>query len=108
VVFILLLFCGCAAHKIEKVEYSGLLHNYDELTPGARDLAVMVSSNPNIDMKLYNRIMLDRVRIYPSANADQGVDPNERKELAHSFNQAMVKELQGAYEPVNQPGPGVM
>lgn len=105
----LLFIFGCAAHKIEEVEYSGFLKNYEDLTPGAEDQAVMVYRNPQADLKPYTKIMLEKVRIFLSPKAvEHGVDPDELKELADYFNQALVNELKSGYQLVDQPGPGVL
>ncbi len=105
----LLLIAGCAAHKIEKAEFSGFLGDYSGLTMGTEEQAVMVYRKPGVDLKPYSRVMLDRVVIWPNPDSEyQGLDPDELKELSDYFNQALVDALKDGYELVDQPGPGVM
>ncbi len=100
---------GCSAHKIEEIEHSGFLKNYQELSPGAKDQAVMVYRNKEVDLKPYNKIMLEKVRIFLSPEGkEQGVDPDQLKELADYFNQALMTELKSGYQMVDQPGPDVL
>lgn len=104
----LVLTASCAAHKAEDVEYSGFLKNYEVLVPGGDDEAAMVYHKPGADLKAYDKVMLERVRVYLSPNAADGLDPEELKALADYFNNALKKELSSDYTLVDQPGTGVL
>ena len=103
-------FCfGCSAHKIEEVEYSGFLKDYQGMTHGSDDQAVMVYRDAQVDMKPYNKIMIDRVKLVldPKSKGKE-LDPDELKAAADYFNQALIRELKSGYQLVEQAGPNVM
>ncbi len=65
--------------------------------------------NPAMDGEKYNKLMIDRIKIWYKDDADyKGIDPAELKELADYFHQAIEAAVKGAYPIVSEPGPDVL
>jgi hypothetical protein len=100
---------GCAAQKMDVKNYSGFLGDYSKLGPGPEGGVAERYIKPGVDFKQYNKIMMDQVRFYFKDDAaDKGIDADEMKELANSFDRAVVDALGDAYPLVAKPGPNVM
>jgi hypothetical protein len=105
----LCLAVGCAGQKLEVKNYSGFLGDYSKLQPGPEGGVAKSYIKPGVDFKKYNKVMLDQVRFYFKDDAaDKGIDPDEMKELANTFDKAVVDALGSAYPLVDKPGPDVM
>lgn len=93
------------------IPLSGFLGNqdaYDKLTPGPDDGAKLRWMKAGVNFSLYNKFMVDSVIFYLADDADnKGIDPQEMKELADQFNQALVEAFSGKYPIVADPGPDV-
>jgi hypothetical protein len=91
--------------------FSGFLGDptvYQQLTPGPEGGAKLRWLKPGVDFKMYNQFMVDSVIFYLSDKADnKGIDPQEMKELADSFNTEIVAAFKEKYPIVAEPGPGV-
>ena len=56
----------------------------------------------------YNKFMVDSVIFFFADDSEyKGIDPNEMKELADNFNQAIVAAFKDKYPIVAEPGPDV-
>jgi len=91
-------------------KYSGFLEGYySKLKPGPKDGVKMRWLKPGTDFTQYNKFMIDGVVFYFADNsAYKGIDPEVMKNLADTFNKAIVEAFQGKYEIVSEPGPDVM
>jgi len=91
--------------------FSGFLGNqntYDKLTPGPEDGAKLRWMKAGVNFSMYNKFMVDSVLFYLADDADnKGIDPQDMKELADQFNQALVEAFAGKYPIVADPGPDV-
>jgi hypothetical protein len=112
----LLLLCaalstGCASTPPgdTKPKYAGFLSDYSKLEPVPNGDGAERYLKPNENWKQYNKVMLDRIRVWYKDDADyKGIDPTELKTLTDYFQNAFVKALEPTYPVVTQPGPGVL
>jgi hypothetical protein len=112
---LLTLVSGCASKNGAKSaakdagQYVGFLSDYSMLAPATDKSDAMVYRKPGVDLKQYNKIMLDRITIWLKDDAEyKGVDPTEMKALTDYFHEAFVRELGTDYPLVQEPGPGVL
>lgn len=76
------------------------------LQPGQEGQAAMVYINPNAQWSRYNKIMLEPVEFWDSA--DSTVSPSDQHTLtAYAYNK-LKKDLQKNFTLVDQGGPGVL
>jgi hypothetical protein len=103
--FALLASAGFAAEP----KYSGFLGDlYKNLQPGPEGAAKMRWMKPGVMFGKYDKFMVDSVIFFlADDSAYKGIDPNEMKELADSFNEAMVAAFKDKYPIVVEPGPDV-
>jgi len=91
--------------------FSGFLGSesvYKQLKPGSEGEAKLRWFKPGVDFKMYNKFMVDSVIFYLSDKAeDKGIDPQEMKDMADSFNKEIVAAFKDKYEIVAEPGPDV-
>jgi hypothetical protein len=112
----LLLLCaalsaGCASTPLgdAKPRYAGFLSDYSKLQPVPNGDGAERYRKPNVDWKQYNKVMLDRIRVWYKDDADyKGIDPTELKTLTDYFQNALVKALEPTYPVVTKPGPDVL
>ncbi len=94
------------------IPFSGFFGNkaiYEQLKPGGKDQAKLRWVNKNVNPKKYNKYMVDSVIFFFADNADyKGIDPQEMKELADTFNKEIVAAFKDKYPIVAEPGPDVM
>lgn len=96
---------GCA----KKVKHSGFLEDYPEFNKGPIGGVNWVYFKEGVDFTQYNKVMMDHVVFYFSEDAKyKGVNPDELKEMADAFHQAIAEALKGAYPLVEEPGPDVL
>ncbi len=102
--FILLATTGFAAEK-----YSGFLgDDYTKLQKGPEGGAKERWLKPGVDFTKYTKLMIDSVVFYFADDSQyKGIDPQEMKELADTFNQELVTTFKDAYPIVSDPGPDV-
>jgi hypothetical protein len=88
---------------------SGFLGNpsvYDLLKPG--EAGGYRWLKPGVDLKKYNKFMVDSVIFFISDKADyKGIDAQEMKELSDEFNKALVAAFKDKLPIVAEPGPDV-
>lgn len=100
---------GCAASGMKDVRQSGFLGDYSMLKPGADDQVAMVYIKPNVDVKAYNKIMFERVRVVLSAEAEnKAVDPALLSEMTDYYQNALFNAVKNDYQIVDKPGPDVL
>ena len=90
-------------------KYSGFLGDlYKDLQPGPEDGAKMRWMKPGVMFGKYDKFMVDSVIFFFADDSEyKGIDPNEMKELADNFNQAIVAAFKDKYPIVTEPGPDV-
>jgi len=103
------ILAGCAASGMKNVKKSGFLQDYSQLQPGGDDRAALVYIKPGINLKPYNKLMFERIRVLLSDKAEyQAIDPATLKELTDYYQNAIFNAVKGGYEIVDRPGPGVL
>ena len=76
------------------------------LQPGQEGQAAMVYINPNVQWSQYDKIMLEPVEFWDSANST--VSPTDQHDLtAYAYNK-LKEDLQKNFTIVDQGGPGVL
>lgn len=106
---VLLVITGCASTPKESKESSFLGDYYAKLEPGPPGGVKMRWLKPGVDFSKYNKVMVDSVVFYMADDSeDKSIDPEDMKELADSFDEAIVNALKDKYEIVADPGPGVV
>lgn len=94
----------------EDIKFSGFLGDkemYGKLKPGPKGGAKLRWIKPGEDFKKYDKLMIDSVIFYLADDAYKGIDPQDMKELADSFNKEIVTALKDKYPIVSEPGPDV-
>ena len=95
----------------DDIPFSGFLGNktvYDRLKHSAGGGAKFRWFKHGVDFKKYNKFMVDSVIFYLANDAEYaGIDPQDMKELADSFNKELVSAFQGKYPIVAEPGSDV-
>jgi hypothetical protein len=111
----IIVLLGCATTKSGDMatgpeSQAGFLKGYyDKLAPGPEDGPKLRWLKPGVDWKNYDKVMLDSVVFFfDDASEYKGIEPNELKALADSFNQAFVEVLQKDYPIVTEPGIDVL
>jgi hypothetical protein len=86
----------------------GFLSDYSKLKPKAGAEAYSWSE-PAAQIGAYDKIIVDRIKIYLKADAARGeVDPATMQALARHFHHAILKALGGSYRITREPGPGTL
>jgi len=87
----------------------GFLSDYSKLAPEGGESKAYRYRDPSVDVKKYNKLMIDRIKIWFKDDAEyKGIDPTELKEIADYFHQAIVKAVSDKYEVVREAGPDVL
>jgi len=103
-----IIFVASSGYADEPKKSSGFLDGfYDKLEPGPKDGAKERWLKPGVDFTKYNRIMLDSVVFFLSDESYKGIDPQDMKELADSFNKEMIGALKDKSRLVSEPAPDV-
>jgi hypothetical protein len=76
------------------------------LQPGKEGQAAMVYINPNAQWSKYNKILLEPVEFWDSANSK--VSPSDQQMLTAYFYNKLKEDLQKNFTLVDQGGPGVL
>jgi hypothetical protein len=107
---VFLLIAGCASTKeAAGPRYSGFLSDYSKLQPDPDGSEAMRYRHPAVDMKKYNKILLERIMVSLKSDAEyKAIDPDQMKTLTDYFREAIARELGTDYPLVNEPGPDVL
>ncbi len=106
VAVILAVSVGCGQ---KQVKYSGFLGNYPTFQPGPAGGVDLVYVKEGADFRKYNKVMFDQVVFYLKEDSKyKGIQPEEMKELADTFDLSAMKALEGAYPIVGDPGADVL
>jgi hypothetical protein len=107
----LMLIVGCAGiHQGRSVNTSGFLGDYGQLHEGGDGEALLVYVNPKVDLRRYGKIMMDPIKVYPSAKDSElsKLDKPELQKLIDYFDASIRSKLSDQFTFVNEAGPGVM
>ena len=101
----------CSAYA-QDIPNSGFLSDYSQLTRSTdqrrMDYSYLVPDAPD-RIPNFSAVMIDQPEIFVAANSQyKGMKPNDMKQLADAFRNAMVQELVETYTIVDQPGPNVL
>ncbi len=111
-VFVALLMVGLAGCSVTEqskpstVMKTGFLGDYSQLKPGAKDQALLVYFNQNVNWKQYHSILIEPVQVWDSPDSQVGAQ-NEQMLSSYYYN-ALKQDLSKNFKIVYQPGPGVM
>jgi hypothetical protein len=112
ILFLLLagsVFAKEAQKEAPKPKYSGYLSDYSKLAPDPDKSAAKRYRNPNVDIKKYNKILLDRIVVVLDKDAEyMAIDPADMMALTDYFREAIKRELGKDYPLVNEAGPDVL
>ncbi len=98
---------GCAAAP--KAPPTGFLKEYPQFQPGPSEGIDQVYTKPGMDLKKYQRVMLDEAQFFLKKDAaSQGIQASELKELSDTFHRAIFEALGTAYPLVTEPGSDVL
>ena len=97
----------------EEPQYSGFLEDYSGLVdkPDSKLIYNYVYQKPDTELTGYTKFLVDSITLFPHPEADfKGINANDLTLLQKYFQDAMVKALTegGAYQIVEEPGPGVI
>ncbi len=80
--------------------------DWARLQPGSEGQAALVYINPGAQWKQYNKIMLEPVEFWDSANSSVSLS-DQQVLTAYAYNQ-LKADLEKHFTIVDQPGPGVL
>ena len=107
--FLIAFAAGCASTASKPYQHSGFLSDYSRLHPSGKDKEAEIYIDPAVDFKQYDKILLERIRVYYKDDAEnKEIDPTQLKMLTDYFYHAIERELADAYPIVTEPGPGVL
>jgi len=87
----------------------GFLSDYSKISKTKKPDGSYEYVNPNADFSKYNKLLVDRIRIFFKDDSDyKGIDPDELKTLTDYFYEAIKKEVGDAYPMVTESGPDVL
>lgn len=111
----MLLVAGCAttnggSEASSTYAQTGFLKGYyDKLEPGPEDGAKLRWIKQDADWGRYNYVMIDSVVFFfDDASEYKGIDADDLKELADTFNQTLVDTLKDSYPVKTEPGIDVL
>lgn len=110
-VIVLLVAAGCVrTYRARTVQPSGFLQNYSQLQPGTGEEALLTYTNPNVDFRQYNKIILDPIEICPAPDNSvfSKISSEDLQKLLNYLDAEIRKKLGTNFSFVTQPGPGVM
>lgn len=104
-IFFIILGSGCA----KTPPRAGFLQDYSALRQDPGDESLFWYEIPDVDWKMYSKLMIDPVVVYfhPEAENRQ-IDPEVLSEITDYFRNAVIEAVQDAYPVVDKPGPGVL
>jgi hypothetical protein len=102
--------CGChTTYQARSLKGSGFLKDYSQLkeNDGAALLSYVA---PQVDFKVYKKIMLDPVCVYATAKESSlaKLPKEKQQDLVNYFDAALREQLKRDFALVDAPGPGVI
>jgi hypothetical protein len=106
-----ILLSGCSStFQNNAVSPSGFLSNYGQLKHRGGDTAQLSYVNPHVNLRAYNKIMIDPIRAY-AKDSNTGLaklSKQDQQALLNYFDAALRQQLGKDYTLVSQAGPGVV
>ncbi len=91
------------------VSSSEFIDNPPQLVQDADRTGAMIWEKPGVDRSVYTRVMIEPVIIFVSPDSkEKGLNADELKALADSFQNALISTLEPEIPVVTQPGEGVL
>lgn len=101
-----------SAGAAQDIPFSGFLGNpavYELLGPGPEGGVKLRWGKKGVQPQKFTKVMVDSVIFFLSNSADyKGIDPQEMKEMADTFDKSIVDALKGKHQIVSEPGPDVV
>jgi hypothetical protein len=95
---------GCASKPVP----SGFLGDYTGFAPGPDGIDLFYSK-PGADLSQYDKVMLDHVKVRFAPGAEHAeIDPDQLKQLADYFEEALIEAVKESHKLVAEPGPGAL
>lgn len=91
-----------------RITRTGFLSDYQRLTKAPGGDGALCWRKPDLDLKRYDKVLINRIMVSLKPDQQQAVDPTDLKALVDYFHSALVKSLSPQMRVVNQPGPGVI
>jgi len=91
-----------------RITRTGFLSDYGRLTRAPGGDGALCWRKPELDLKRYNKVLINRILVTIKSDQQEGIDPTDLKSLVDYFHGALVKELKPQMQIVNEPGPGVI
>lgn len=106
----LVMFAGaCATMQARKAETTGFLGDYSQLQKGGEDEALLRYIAPDANIKAYDRIVMDPVQLYGTAEDSLAdISKEDRQSIVNYVAVAIREQLGKDYTFVDGPGEGVM
>ena len=90
-------------------ELSGFVDTYPDMTPAPTAMGGLMWEKPGLEQMGYTSIIVDQPEIFVHPESRYtGINADQIKTLADSFQEALVVQLVDAYPIVDQPGPKVV
>jgi hypothetical protein len=86
----------------------GFLTDYAKLAPMPGGDGMLCWRASNINWKMYDKVMFERIQVYIKPGSQQPVDPSDLKAMIDYFHQALVTATKREAQVVEKPGPGVL
>lgn len=110
IVFICTICVACATtYQTRSAATSGFLSDYSQLKEGKGDQALMVYIDEDVNFDLYDKIIIDPVRLIASEDSDMAeVSEEGLQAIADYFYNRLKDQLSQKYKIVTEPGPNTM
>lgn len=105
------LFCvACATtHQVRSVSRSGFLEDYEQLNEGKKGQALMVYIDKNTNFSLYDKIIIQPVRLIVSEDSAMAkISKEDSQAIADYLYLVLSQQLAKNYTIVTEPGPKTM
>ncbi|MBK8116779.1 MAG: DUF3313 domain-containing protein [Candidatus Accumulibacter sp.] len=91
-----------------RITHTGFLSDYSRLTRAPGGDGALCWRNPELDMRRYDKVLINRIMVTLKSDQQASVDPTDLKTLVDYFHSSLVKALKPQMQVVGQPGPGVL
>lgn len=96
-------------HQVRSVETSGFLDNYDQLTKGEKDQALLRYADKKVKFNRYDKLIIKPVRLIASEGSDMAETSKEDLQaIANYFHASLNKKLAKDYKIVKESAPNTM
>lgn len=93
---------GCATNTPRSE--SGFFADYSKLGPNPKKEGSRIYMNPGIDLRVYDRLMIDPVEVRFTNNSEAGeLDAETKQKIADAFRRIMIQTIDPYYSVVGDP-----